>query len=306
MKPIEMSDLTKYYGRTRGIEGVTLEVEQGDIFGFIGHNSAGKTTAILTLLDLIFPTSGGARVFGMDSHSQSKEIKRDVSYLPAEDYYYKNMNAYQLLRYSARIHRLEPRSCQDRMEQLASHLELDLKAKIKSLSRGNRRKVSIIRCLLPGAKLLILDEPTSGLDPLMQIRLFELLKEEQEKGTTIFFSSHILSDVQKICNRVAIIRKGQIVLVDEVDALEREHLKKITLELDPPFSVDQIEIEGVSALEITDHTVRFLYQGSLGELLEYLVKRKIHDHLNNLLIERSTLDEIFIDYYRERDQEHES
>ena len=301
--PIETQNLTKYYGKSRGIEGVNLRVEEGEIFGFIGPNGAGKTTTIRTLLDLIFPTSGAARVFGLDAHHQSKEIKRSVGYLPSEDFYYKGMNARQLLTYSAQIHKIPSGSYRERMELFAEHLDLDLGSRIKNLSRGNRRKVSIIKSLLPGAKLLILDEPTSGLDPLMQTRFFELLKEEQRKGTTIFFSSHILSEVQKICTRVAIIRNGQIVRTDNIEALAREHVKKITFEIKAGQSIGDLGFEGISELEKNERSIRFLFSGTVETLLEHLVEHGIHKKLGDLFIERSTLDEIFMGYYGEEDEE---
>ena len=301
--PVETQDLTKFYGRSRGIEGVNLKIAEGEIFGFIGPNGAGKTTTIRTLLDMIFPTSGTACVFGLDTHAQSKEIKKSVGYLPSEDYFYRAMSARQLLAYSARIHRLKPDLYRQRIEQLAEHLDLDLDAKIKTLSRGNRRKVSIIKSLLPRPRLLILDEPTTGLDPLMQTRFFELLKEEQKRGTTIFFSSHILSDVQKICTRVSIIRGGQIIRTENIDALAREHVRKITCEIKPGQSIGDLGIQGVSEVEKTGDAIRFLYSGEIDTLLDHLVERGTHKKLNDLLIERSTLDEIFMGYYGEADEE---
>ena len=301
--PIEIVDLTKYYGQKRGIEGVTLAVEEGEVFGFIGPNGAGKTTTIRTLLDLIFPTGGTARVFGMDTHTRSREIKKVVGYLPSDDYYYRNMNAGQLLAYSARILRLDPAASRDRISRMAEHLNLDLKAKIKALSRGNRRKVSIIKCLLPAARLLILDEPTSGLDPLMQTRFFELLSEEQKKGTTVFFSSHILSEVQRLCTRVAIIRDGRIARIERIDALAREHLKRITLEMKPGQSIGDIQISGAEEIQKQGDTIRFLYRGEVGPLLTYIVERGLEARIAELFIERSTLDEIFMGYYREDPEE---
>ncbi len=302
-KPIETSKLTKYYGSTRGIEEVDLEVEEGEIFGFIGPNGAGKTTTIRTLLDIIFPTSGRASIFGIDTHSDSRQVKKSAGYLPSEDYYYKQMSGRQLLAYSARIYGLPPDSYRKRIGELAEHLELNLDAKIKTLSRGNRRKVSIIRSLLPGARLLILDEPTSGLDPLMQTRFFELIKSEQEKGTTVFFSSHILSEVQRICTRVAIIKAGRIARTEKIDTLAREHLRKVTLEITPGSTIGDFSIEGAEEIERQGDTIRFLYSGGAESLLAYLVESGVNTKLKDLFIERSTLDEIFLGYYRDETEE---
>lgn len=305
-RPIETNDLTKYYGKTRGIEDLNLQVDEGEIFGFIGPNGAGKTTTIRTLLDIIFPTGGTASIFGRDTHLDSKEIKKSVGYLPSDDYYYKNMSGRQLLSYSAQIQGLAPDSYRNRIGELAEHLELNLDVKIKTLSRGNRRKVSIIKSLLPRARLLILDEPTSGLDPLMQTRFFELIKNEQEKGTTVFFSSHVLSEVQRICTRVAIIKEGRIVRTENIEALAREHVRKITLEAKPGESIEQMYIDGAEEIEQHGDSVRFLYRGDIETLLSYLVERGIHGKLENLFIERSTLDEIFMGYYREETGEVDS
>jgi ABC-2 type transport system ATP-binding protein len=303
---IETDGLTKYYGSVCGVEGLDMRVDEGEVFGFIGPNGAGKTTTIRTLLDMIFPTGGSARIFGKDTHSDSKEIKRSVGYLPSEDYFYQGMTGRELLRYSARIAGLDTSDLRSKMEGFADRLELDLNAKIKTLSRGNRRKVSIIKALLPGAKLLILDEPTSGLDPLMQNRFFEIIGEEQNRGVTVFFSSHILSEVQRICTRVAIIKDGRIVRTEAMDRLTRENFSKITLELKTGASIGDLEIEGVEDVERRDGSVRFIYRGPIESLLSYLVSTSIHTKLENLFVERSTLDEIFLGYYRAEQAEEES
>ena len=302
-RPIEVERLTKYYGKTRGIEDVSLTVEEGDVFGFIGPNGAGKTTTIRCLLDMIFPSRGSARIFGLDTRRDSKKIKRVVGYLPSEDFYYKSMTARELLGYSAQLHDLGRPSASRRAEELAGLLELDLDRKIRELSRGNRRKVSMIKCVLPDPRLIILDEPTSGLDPLMQLRVFDLLQKQRERGSTIFFSSHILSEVQKICNRVAIIRDGAILRTANLDTLQKEHLKKVSMTLKSGFSLGSIEVSGVSKLMREGSSVRFLYSGSAEALLEYLVAKGIHRNLEDFLVERSSLEEIFIDYYERGDGE---
>ncbi len=301
--PIHTEGLTKYYGETRGIEGVDLKVEDGEIFGFIGPNGAGKTTTIRCLLDLIFPTAGSARVFGLDSHTRSKEIKSSVGYLPSEDYYYKGMTALELLRYSSRFYSLEGRAATARIRELADILDLDLSRKIKQLSRGNRRKVSIIKSLLPSPRLLILDEPTSGLDPVMQVRFFELLDQEHKRGATVFFSSHILSEVQRVCDRVAIVKGGRIVRTADIAGLQRERLKKVTLELAEGADVGEIDLPGVSEIERSRDTLRFLYAGTVADLLAHLVERGVHRKTLDILIERSSLEEIFIDYYETSEEE---
>src|SRR3989304_1346869 len=212
MAIIETKNLTKYYGKSRGIIDVNLEIKEGEIFGFIGPNGAGKTTTIRTLLAFIHPTGGNAKIFGMDCMTQSPEIKDFVGYLPAEVNYYDDMRVEDLLNYSSRLYH---RDCGERVKELSEILELELNMKINALSSGNKKKVAIVQAIMHKPKLLILDEPTSALDPLIQSEFFKILKEENRKGVTIFFSSHVLSDVQKICDRVAIIKEGRLVKIEE-------------------------------------------------------------------------------------------
>ncbi len=305
MNIIETNSLTKYYGKVKGIEDVSIEVKEGDIFGFIGPNGAGKTTMIRTLLNLIFPTKGKAKIFGLDCVSKSKEIKKNVGYLPSDDNLYRKMNAYDMLKYFSKYYDMDASYFDKRVKELSSYLDADLKMKIGKLSRGNKRKISVIRSILHKPKLLILDEPTSGLDPLMQSHVLDLLKKEHDEGTTIFFSSHILSEVQKICNKVSIIKKGQIIKTDDIENLEKEHLKKVSIELKPTFKIEKLDIQGISEFEIANNTLKFMFDGEMEQLLSYLVNNNIHKHIENLLIEKSTLDEIFMDYYENKDKEAE-
>jgi len=210
MNTIEIRGLTKYYGKNRGVEEISLDVREGEIFGFIGPNGAGKSTTIRTMLNLIFPTNGEIRIFGKDSRKDAEAIAKDIGYLPSEVFYYDDMRVKDLLQYSASFYK---KDCSKRIAELSALLELDLNRKIEDLSYGNRKKVGIVQGLLHDPKLIILDEPTSGLDPLMQQKFFHLLQEENRKGKTIFFSSHILSEVQKLCHRVAIIKDGAIIKV---------------------------------------------------------------------------------------------
>ena len=203
---IDITDLSKFYGKARGIEHVNLEIREGEIFGFIGPNGAGKSTTIRILLNLIFPTTGSARIMGMDVIRETKKIKQQVGYIPSDANAYTSMDVLEFLNYCMRFYRVQ--NGKDRITELAELFELDLKRKIADLSMGNRKKVSIVQSLLHSPKLLILDEPTTGLDPLMQAKFFELLRSENRKGMTIFFSSHILSEVQMILNEVQIFVKG--------------------------------------------------------------------------------------------------
>src|SRR5659263_598953 len=205
MNVIEIKNLTKNYGKARGITDVSFNVEQGEIFGFIGPNGAGKSTTIRTLLSLIYPTSGSASIFGMDCVEFGPEIKKEIGYLPSEVFYYDNMKVIDLLKYSASFYK---KDCSKKIVELAEIMDLDLNKKIDDLSFGNKKK------------LIILDEPTSGLDPLMQQKFFDLLEEENKKGSTILLSSHILGEVQRLCNRVAIIKEGEIIKVEKISTLQ--------------------------------------------------------------------------------------
>ncbi|WP_058300780.1 ABC transporter ATP-binding protein [Gorillibacterium timonense] len=290
MNAIELHGLTKKYGNSRGIDGLTFAVEEGETFGFIGPNGAGKSTTIRTLLALIYPTAGSATLFGKDCIRCSAEIKKDIGYLPSEVFYYDNMRVKDLLAYSASFYK---KDCTKRMKELSERMELDLSRRIDDLSFGNKKKVGIVQGLLHEPKLVILDEPTSGLDPLMQQRFFELLEEEGRKGTTIFFSSHILSEVQRLCNRVAIIKEGKLVQLEKISELTANANKRIRLATAAPVAPDFFAMPGVSREERQGGEIRFLFRGDLGMLTAKLASMS----LTNLWIEEPDLEEIFLHYY---------
>lgn len=202
---IVLNQLTKHYGTHRGINDLSFSVNEGEFFGFIGPNGAGKSTTIRTLMGLIHPSGGNASIFGLDCQTKASVIARDVGYLPSENSYYENMKVRELLQYTADLY---GRDCETKMYELSERLNLDLTRKIADLSLGNKKKVGIVSAIMTSPKLLIMDEPTSGLDPLIQQAFYDILKEENSRGTTIFFSSHVLSEVQKLCDRVAILKKA--------------------------------------------------------------------------------------------------
>jgi len=289
MAIIETFALSKNYGKARGIENVSMQVEEGEIFGFIGPNGAGKSTTIRTLLNLIFPTSGSAKVFGLDVVKDSKEIRRQVGYLPGEVDYYDDMTAGNLLSYSAKFYNVESAT---RISELLETFDLDPGRRIHALSLGNKKKVGIIQCLLHQPRLLILDEPTSGLDPLMQRRFFEVLKEENKRGTTIFFSSHVLSEVQRLCNRVAIIKDGQILKTEEMDQLRGRQFRKVRIALRDE-NIEKLDIPGVIHASRDNGTWHLLFSGDVNHLVSNLAN---YD-LQNLWLEEPSLEEIFLHYY---------
>lgn len=294
MNVIEIKNLTKNYGKSRGINNVSFNVEEGEIFGFIGPNGAGKSTTIRTLLALIYPTGGSATIFGKDCIKYAPEILKDVGYLPSEVFYYDNMTVKDLLKYSASFYK---KDCTKRMNELAEILDLDLKRRIDDLSFGNKKKVGIVQGLLHEPKLIILDEPTSGLDPLMQQKFFELLKEENKKGTTILFSSHILSEVQKLCDRVAIIKEGKLLKVEKISSLRENSHKKFMLETVNPVDKSYFSIPGVTNLVFNGNSVSFMYMGGINPIMKKIAELP----LTNVLIEEPDLEEIFMHYYIKED-----
>lgn len=290
MNVIVINNLTKYYGKSRGIIDVSFNVEAGEIFGFIGPNGAGKSTTIRTLLGLIKPTSGTAFIFGKNCFTDGKEILKDVGYLPSEVFYYDGMKVIDLLKYSASFYK---KDCTKRIYELAEIMDLDLNKKIEELSFGNKKKVGIVQGLLHEPKLIILDEPTSGLDPLMQQKFFELIKQENQKGVTVLLSSHILSEVQKLCNRVAIIKEGRIIKIETIENLRGENYKRIIIETDTDLLLDYFNIDGVNDFTINNHTYSFLYKGDINIIIKKLAMLNI----KNITIHEPDLEEIFMHYY---------
>lgn len=295
MYVIETQGLTKYYGKDRGIIDLNLKIEPGEIFGFIGPNGAGKSTTIRTLLGLIFPTSGSGRIFGMDIVKESKEIKKQLGYMPSEVNYYEKMDVHELLSYSAAFYE---RDCESRINELADIFMLDLHRKIVDLSRGNQKKVSILQSLIHRPNLLVLDEPTSGLDPLMQAKFFDILREENSQDRTIFFSSHTLSEVQKMCRRVGIIKDGRVIAVEDIESLRKKQLRKIQVEFQHPVEVDEIDCPGVIDPQADKNNLNFMFSGNMGDFLNIIAGKDVKD----LIIEEPTLEEIFMHYYSDAEE----
>lgn len=291
MYAIETTDLTKYYGKSRGIIDVNLKVEEGQLYGFIGPNGAGKSTTIRTLLSLIKKTSGKAEIFGLDCADHKVEILKQVGYLPSEVSYYDNMKAIDLLNYSASFY---GKDCSAKIKSLSAALEVDLNRKIEDLSLGNRKKVGIVQGLLHSPRLIMLDEPTSGLDPLMQKTFFELIREENKNGATVLFSSHILSEVQRLCDRVAIIKEGRIIKEQSIIGLREEAYKKVSITLMDGEKLNLQESEEISDMKVAGSTAEFIFRGDCNRLVAQLAQYK----LLNLEISEPDLEEIFMHYYQ--------
>jgi ABC-2 type transport system ATP-binding protein len=289
MSIIEVNKLTKYYGKTRGIEDVSFNVEEGEIFGFIGPNGAGKSTTIRLFLSLIYPTSGQATIFGKDCIKYGPEIRQEIGYLPSEVFYYEGMKVHDLLKYSATFYK---KDCSQRILELSELMELDLKRKIDDLSYGNKKKVGIVQGLLHSPRLIMLDEPTSGLDPLMQQKFFKLIREENQRGATVFFSSHILGEVQKMCNRVAIIKEGNVINIQDIKSMQRDNYKRIRISGEG-LDESRFKVAGVTKFEMSNGTVNFFFKGDINSMLKVISETEITD----VTIEEPTLEEIFMHYY---------
>ena len=286
MNAIEIHSLKKYYGKNRGIDGISLTVAQGEFFGFIGPNGAGKSTTIRTLLGLIHPTDGSARILGLDMKEEQKKILALTGYLPSEAVFYPGMRVRDVLKLSADLRKKE---CRSEASRLCERLQLDPSRKVEELSFGNRKKAAIVCALQHDPRLLILDEPTSGLDPLMQKEFFEILREKNKAGATVFLSSHILSEIQRNCTRAAIIREGNIIACDHVEALAKTSAKRVNLHGRAKLE----KLPGVKDLQQTEDTANFLYNGDIRSLLDVLSKGEIRD----ISISEPDLEEIFLHYY---------
>ncbi|MDD5921242.1 MAG: ABC transporter ATP-binding protein [Oscillospiraceae bacterium] len=286
MKAIETNQLTKFYGKSRGITNVNLSVEEGDFFGFIGPNGAGKSTTIRTLLGLIFPTSGSAAVLGKSISQNRIEILSQVGYLPSEAMFYSGMRVRDILSYSAKLHQ---RDCKEEAGKLCERLELDISRRVDELSLGNRKKVGIVCALQHKPKLYILDEPTSGLDPLMQKEFYELLIERNQEGATVFLSSHVLSEISRYCKHAAVIRDGKILASDSVEKLGHTGVKRVTLQ-----SAERVpEIPDAKNITVENGSVSFLYSGSPKQLLTSLADLSFED----FTVTDPDLEEVFMHYY---------
>lgn len=289
MQVVKVNHLTKMYKQNMGISDVTFSINEGETFGFIGPNGAGKSTTIRTILNFIYPTSGSAEIFGLNIVRDSKEIRRKIGYIPSEVHYYDDMRAIDLLNYSSKFYqKVNPK----RMKELIERLDLDVTRKVEDLSYGNRKKVGIVQALLHEPRLLIMDEPTGGLDPLMQNVFFEILKEERRKGTTIFFSSHILHEVQRISDRVAIIKEGKLLKVESIDQLLKNKVKNITIKFETTSNI-KLECEGIIKQEKVNNQIKLLFNGNMKKLFKELDKMSFED----ILIEEPSLEEVFMHYY---------
>ncbi len=287
---IETRGLTMYYGRHRGIIDVNLSVEKGEVFGFLGPNGAGKTTTQRVLLDVIRPTRGEARIFGLDCGKDGGKIRRQVGYLPGELSLPDNMSARRYFDVIGSVRGVRSRAYR---QELCQRLDLDPTRRLREYSRGNKQKIGLVAAMMHKPDLLILDEPTTGLDPLVQQTVLELVRETREEGRTVFFSSHILSEVQLVCDRVGIIREGSMIAVERVDDLVKQQFRRLRLTLEQLPDGEVFTMPGVTELDRFDHTITLEVHQNMKQAMETAVQYGVLD------IEEQpvTLEGIFLAYY---------
>jgi ABC-2 type transport system ATP-binding protein len=287
---IQTENLTKFYGKSRGIESVNITVNRGDIFGFLGPNGAGKSTTIRTLLDYIRPSSGSASIFGLDSHRDTVRIKKRIGYIPGDFGLFGNMTGWKYLEYFGRV-----RGGYDAetAKTYARKLDIKLDRKMKEYSRGMRQKVAIIQAFMNDPDLIIMDEPTNGLDPLVQQTFMDMIHDEAGHGTTIFMSSHVLSDVEKVCNRVAIIKGGKIATEEKVEDLRKKSGNNIQVKFAEEINPATFAMAGVVNPVRQNGYLRMTVTGNMESVLGEISRHKVAD----ITIHPMTLEEIFMHYY---------
>jgi len=286
---IDTHNLTKFYGKIRGIKDVTLTVNRGEIFGFLGPNGAGKTTTIRLLLNLINPTRGKAEIFGLNTREDSLKIRSRIGYIPGDLSLYESMSGKDLLRFLSSLRTKESPLTDD----LCHRFQVTLDRKIKGYSKGMKQKVGIVQAFMHDPELVIMDEPTLGLDPLVQREFYKFLKEEQQKGKTFFVSSHILSEVEKVCDRVGIIREGNIVAIEDVETLKEKSGRLMEVTFSNDIIKEDFDIPQISIISIENRTVRFRVTGTMDDVIKHLS----HFEIKDLVSKGVSVEDIFMHYY---------
>jgi ABC-2 type transport system ATP-binding protein len=289
---IVAESLTKFYGSTRGVEDLDFAVQPGEVFGYLGPNGAGKSTTIRTMLDLIRPTRGRISLFGRDANGSSPELHARIGYLPGEFGLYERLTGERYLRDFATF-----RGGVDwgHVVSLADRVKLDLTIKIRDLSHGNKRKVALLQAFMHEPELLVLDEPTQGLDPLVQQEFYALIEESRARGATVFMSSHVMPEVERVCDRVAIIREGRLVTVDDVGDLKAKALRRIELHFDRPVPAEAFtSLASVSSAEVRGDSVLLTVRGPVDEVIKEAARHTVV----NVATHEPSLEDIFLDVYR--------
>lgn len=286
---LEVKKLKKYYGDIRGVENVSFILKEGEAYGFIGPNGAGKSTTIKTIMNLINKTSGSITINGKENDKNNLELKRIIGYLPSEINLYSDLTVKEILNFHESFY---DKDLTKRRNELVNLFKLDETKRIEDLSFGNLKKLGIILALIHEPKILILDEPTSGLDPIMQKEFYNILLEEKKKGTTILYSTHVLSEVSKICDRIGIIRDGKIIKEDKIENIEKNGMTYLTIESD---EIDKIKNElKLKVISESNNSVKFLNNNNPNELIKKISKFNI----DKLLIEEAPIEDIVMEYYK--------
>ena len=289
MPILEIKKLTKYYGKTLAVNNLNLSLEEGEIFGFIGPNGAGKSTTIRAIMNLVNKTKGKVLINNEEFHKDKTNIKEIIGYLPSEINLYEDLTVKEILNYHESFYK---KNINKRRKELVKKLKLDENKKIEDLSFGNLKKVGIVLALMHEPKILILDEPTSGLDPIMQQVFFEILEEEKKKGTTIFYSTHILTEISKICDRVGIIKEGKLLAIETINELHKKNLTYVTIESN---EIDKIEQElNIKNTSKNKNELKFQNTNTPNQLIQKLSNYQI----DKLLIEEATIEDLFLHYYK--------
>jgi ABC-2 type transport system ATP-binding protein len=291
MEPaVIIDDLTKKYGDFTAVKDLSLEIEKGEIFGLLGPNGAGKTTAIRVCLGLLSKTKGDIKILGLDSHKESIEIRRRTGYLPGDFGLIDGISTYSFLKYLLSLSNVKS---DKKLKDMAQRFDLDLKRKTNELSKGNRQKVGVVQSLMADQELIILDEPTGGLDPLMQQIFYEIIREEQEAGRTIFMSSHILAEVEAVCDKVAIIKEAELILNEHITTLQDMTGKVLEVEFRERVSPSDFEIEGISHIEADGKKLIMTITGNMDDVI-----KRVADHrIINMNLQTYSLENLFLKYY---------
>ena len=287
---LKINKLTKYYGDIKGVENINLDISKGEIFGFIGPNGSGKSTTIKCIMNLINKNNGEIFINKCEVTKKNNHIKEDIGYLPSEVNLYDDLTVKQMIEYSNSFYK---KDCMKKANNLVKRLELDLSKKIEQLSLGNLKKLGIVLTFMHSPKLAILDEATSGLDPLMQEEFYKILLEEKGKGTTIFFSSHILSEIKKVCDKVAIIKNGQIIKIEDINTIRNNEFLTITVQTNKLEEFKKNIDENI--IEENNNMIKFIYTGDINKIIKELSKYNV----DKLIIEEPSIEEIFMHYYKE-------
>ncbi len=289
METIKLTELSKSYGKNKAVDNINLSVKDGEIYGFIGPNGAGKSTTIRMLLSFLQPDSGEISVLGFNPKSESVKIKQNTGYVSSDTFMYSDMKVSELFRFSESFHKIK---VPDRIKKLVEILDIDVNKRFEQLSFGNRKKISIACALIHSPKLIILDEPSNGLDPVIRINLYELLKEEQKNGSSIFFSSHVLSEVQKFCTRIGLIKEGKLIRETAAEDFTDVGYRQVRIECDE--TIDFSALSGIAGIVKNDKSVQFMYSGNPNHLLKLLGNYTI----KSIHIEEPELESVFMHYFK--------